>query len=285
MIRRTTYPRTHVTTKRQFLYTPIEFRIKHPFPYPSDNLHEFERWFFDNTQPDEVTGRTYLPIFWTGYWVSNNYGTKEKGRNNLQRFIDSLDRDKKYFTICQYDDGPMVDFKNLDIIVFGMSGGRIDYPIPLLCQSHGYKFDCKRDIFASFVGGDTHPIRKQLIKQFTGKKDCYVSLKKITLKEYCNIMARSMFALCPRGYGKSSFRIAEAIQYGAIPVYVSDEFVIPYNEHFPGLLALPEANLYDSIKEYSYDEDINILNQQVLDAKRNYSYEGCKLKILTEVNK
>lgn len=285
MIRKTTYPRTVVTAKHKFLYTPIEFRIKHPFPYPSDNLHEFERWFYDNTQPEEVTGRTYLPIFWTAYWINNGYATKERGRNHLQRFIDSLPRDKKYFTICQYDDGPIVDFKDLDIIVFGMSGGRIDYPIPLLCQPHSYKFDCKRDIFASFVGGDTHPIRKELVKQFAGNKDCIVSLKKMPLKEYCNIMARSVFALCPRGYGKSSFRIVEAIHYGAIPVYVSDEHVLPFNESFPGLLALPEANIYDSIKEYSCDDDLNILNQQVQDAKKKYTYEGCKQKILQEVIK
>jgi len=35
----------------------------------------------------------------------------------------------------------------------------------------------------------------------------------------------SKFALCPRGYGKTSFRIQEALQYGAIPVYISDEYL------------------------------------------------------------
>lgn len=286
MIRKTTYPRTYMNSKpKAFLYTPIEFRIKHPFPYPSDNLHEFERWFFDNTQPDEVTGRTYLPIFWTAYWVNNGYATKERGRNHLQRFIDSLPRDKKYFTICQYDDGPIVDFKDLDITVFGMSGGRIDYPIPLLCQPHGYKFDCKRDIFASFVGGDTHPIRKELVKQFDGKKDCFVSLKKLPLKEYCNIMARSVFALCPRGYGKSSFRIVEAIQYGAIPVYVSDEFVLPYNNEFPGLIAKIDSSVCDLVYDHGCSTHAARLKQDIEKVKQQYTYEGCKKSILEEINK
>lgn len=286
MNRKTIYPRTHLTPKaKAFLYTPIEFRVKQAHPYPEDNSHEFERWFYDNTAPDEITGRTYLPIFWTGYWCNNGYGTKEKSRNNLQRFIDSLPRNKKYFTICQYDDGPMIDFKNLDIVVFGMSGGRIDYPIPLLCQPHGYKFDCKRDIFASFVGGDTHPIRKEMVKQFTGHNDCHVSFKKLPLKDYCYLMARSVFALCPRGYGKSSFRIAEAIQYGAIPVYISNEFVLPYKEHFPGILAMSEPDLYDQLKENSCAHSFIALNQQILDAKKNYTYEGCKERILAEVNK
>lgn len=283
MIRRTSYPRTVYTSNakaKAHLYTPIEFRVKQAHSYPEDNTHEFERWFYDNTQPDEITGRTYLPIFWTAYWCNNGYGVKEKSRNNVQRFVDGLPRDKKYFTICQYDDGPMVDFKDLDIVVFGMSGGRIDYPIPLLCQPHGYKFDCKRDIFASFVGGDTHPIRKQLVEQFAGKKDCYVMIKKLPLKEYCNILARSVFALCPRGYGRSSFRIMESIQQGAIPVYVSDSYVLPYNEPFTGLLAETNFNIYDSLKRTSFD----VLLDKVQKARNNYTYEGCKQKILAHVN-
>lgn len=286
IMRKTTYPRTHVTHKpKTILATPLEFRIKHPFPYPSDNLHEFERWFFDNTQPDEINGRTYLPIFWTGYWVSNNYGAKERGRNHMQRFIDTLPRDKKYFTICQYDDGPMVDFKDLDIIVFGMSGGRIDYPIPLLCQPHGFRFDCKRDIFASFIGGDTHPIRKELVKQFAGVKDCVVNFKKVPLKEYCHVLARSVFALCPRGYGKSSFRIAEAIQYGAIPVYVSDEFVLPYNDEFPGLIVNGNTNVLDLLYGHGCSDYTNKFRHQMEQTKIHYTYEGCKKRILEEVNR
>lgn len=285
-MRRTTYPRTHFTAKQKaFLYTPIEFRVKQAHCYPEDNKHEFERWFYDNTQPEEITGRRYLPIFWTAYWCNNGYGEKEKSRNNLQRFIDSLPRDKKYFTICQYDDGPMVDFKDIDIVVFGMSGGRIDYPIPLLCQPHGYRFDCKRDIFASFIGGDTHPIRRELVKQFTGHKDCMVMIKKLPLKEYCNIMARSVFALCPRGYGKSSFRIAEAIQYGAIPVYISDEFVIPYNIPFCGAADTFENNIYDFLMRRSATNAILSYQSDLEKHKHLYTYEGCKQKILAEVNK
>jgi hypothetical protein len=286
MIRRT-YPRMHVRSKdKSFYYTPIEFRVKQLFSYPEDNKHEFERWFYDNTQPNEVTGRTYLPIFWTAYWTNNGYGQKEKSRNVLQHFIDSLPRDKKYFTICQYDDGPIVDFKDLDITVFGMSGGRIDYPIPLLCQPHGYKFDCKRDIFASFVGGDTHPIRRELIKQFIGKPDCHVSLKKLPLKEYCNLMARSVFALCPRGYGKSSFRIMEAVHYGAIPVYVSDDFVTPYNSPFNafGIQVGNDYNLYDLLKDVRKD-CIPLLQKGIEEVRPLFTYEGCKRMIIAEVNK
>lgn len=264
---------------------PQEFQPRQISRYPEDNSYEFERWLKDTTTAQELVGkpRTYLPILWTGYWCNNGYGTKNKAKRTLQRFIDSLPRSKRFFSVVQYDDGPMVDFKDLDIKIFGMSGGRIDYPIPLLCQPHKYEFPgIKKDIFCSFVGGDTHPIRRELVKEFEGKPDCYVTMKKHSLEDYCKILARSVFALCPRGYGASSFRIQEALHYGAIPVYVSDKFILPYNELFAGVEVvterIPEAHFLLKMLDpaiYSW--------LFIDDNKFKYTYEGCKQKILENI--
>ena len=259
---------------------PPEFQPKQLHHYPTDNHHEFERWFKDNTTPVEIAGkdRTYLPILWTGYWCNNGYGVKDKVRNRLQLYVDSLPRNKKYFTICQYDDGCMINFKDLDIKIFGMSGGRIDYPIPLLCLPHKFEFpEVKKDIFCSFVGAETHPIRKEMIKQLAGKEGYYITTKKMPLADYCKILARSVFALAPRGYGRSSFRVAEAIHYGAVPIYVSDEFIWPYNEEFPGI-SCQVTDLPCCIPH-----DFTLLQQQVSEQKVFYTYEGCKQKILENI--
>lgn len=264
---------------------PLELQPKQHAHYPEDNHHEFERWFRDNTPAFELAGkpRTYLPILWTGYWCNNGYGVKERPRNVLQRFVDQLPRNKKYFTICQYDDGCMVDFKDLDIKIFGMSGGRIDYPLPLLCQPHKFEFpDAKKDIFCSFVGGDTHPIRKELVRLLAGKEDYYVTFKKHSMKDYCEILARSVFALCPRGYGKSSFRIMEAIHYGAIPVYVSDEFIKPYNLDFLiNIMPVGDSliGLAESLKNF-YNP---YLIKQIEELKPLFTYTGCKQKIMENI--
>lgn len=264
---------------------PLELQPKQHHKYPEDNLVEFERWFKENTTAQELAGkpRTYLPVFWTGYWCNNGYGKKDRARNALQRFVDSLPRSKSYFSICQYDDGPMVDFKDLDIKIFGMSGGRIDYPIPLLCMPHKFQFpDIKKDIFCSFVGSDTHPIRRELVKEFEGKPDCYVTLKKIKLEDYCRILARSVFALCPRGYGKSSFRICEGIQYSCVPVYISDSFVSPYNAgHVLQVDPVSDSlkGLYDSLKEMHNPYLIDGIEK----IKHLFTYAGCKQKILENI--
>lgn len=115
---------------------PADFRPTIRVEYPPDNRQIFEEWFFHNVH--EIPGdRVYLPVFWCSFQVNNDYG---KGRKmaELQAFVDGLDRSKKYFTITQYDDGPLVDFKDLDIQVFGSGGGRIDVPIPLVCMPHPF---------------------------------------------------------------------------------------------------------------------------------------------------
>ena len=262
---------------------PLQFQPRQATPYPQDNTHEFERWLKDNTPAHELAGkpRTYLPILWTAYWCNNGYGVKEKAKTILQRFVDQIPRTKKYFTICQYDDGCLVDFKDLDIKIFGMSGGRIDYPIPLLCMPHKFEFPgIEKDIFCSFVGGDTHPIRKEIVKELSGKEGYYVTMKKHTMQEYCKILARSVFALCPRGYGKSSFRIAEAIQYGAIPVYISDHFIYPYNELFAGVDI--ESNRISEVHSILKSLSPDIYSGLFID-KHLYSYPGCKQKILENI--
>lgn len=43
-------------------------------------------------------------------------------------------------------------------------------------------------------------------------------------------MSKTTFALCPRGVGSTSFRLAEAMEYGCIPVYISDTFSLPFDK-------------------------------------------------------
>ena len=48
-------------------------------------------------------------------------------------------------------------------------------------------------------------------------------------EEWQTVLARSKFSLTPRGFGRTSFALAEAIQLGTIPVYIwSDVEWLPY---------------------------------------------------------
>lgn len=213
------------------IYVPDKFRPKHPFPYPADNHTEFERWYYEN-HPLGTEDREYLPIFWTAYYCKHKFGQHKPAMVDLQKFLDSLDRSKRYYTIVQYDNGIQNDLKDLDIMVFSMSGGRTDYPLPLISEKHGYDhMPVKRRYLYNFIGNLTHPIREDLVK-LTYNPGALIRTTKHTIQAFCSVLMQSTFTLCPRGFGPTSFRIQESLQYGSIPVYTSDEFVIPHNIPF-----------------------------------------------------
>lgn len=206
---------------------PEIFQIPDRFLYPADNTPDFEYWFMHNLTDAEILlgDRIYLPILFTSYFKANGYGKNQVAIDHLQGFVDTLPGDVKYFCIVQFDDGVLIDWKGKDMKVFGMSGkpeGCI--PIPLVCQPHKFKFtDYPIDILCSFVGRATDPIRKKILEWGPNKAGCYIKTEHHSLEKYCEILARSRFVLCPRGYGASSFRIAESLQYGAEPIVLINE--------------------------------------------------------------
>lgn len=254
--------------------------------YPKNNKIIFEEWFEQRFKEiDNLSIYEYLPVFWTSYFVNNNYANDLLKVKELQDYIDGLDRSKKYFTVLQYDDGCIVDFKDLDIIIFGASGKDATDDIPLLCQPHPFLFDNERDIFASFVGSKTHPIREELFA-IKNKVDYFISDTRIPINEYCKVLSRSIFGLAPRGYGINSFRIAEAVQYGAIPVYISDEFNNPSWMNFEdfGIIIRDEGGIENILNKISKDEIIK-KREKLKDVYENYyTYESNYNLILNKIN-
>lgn len=214
--------------------------------YPKNNNLIFEEWFFQNYNGCD-TDRELVPVHFTSFLVNNNYGNDAAAMAALQGLINSLDRDKKYFCICQYDDGVCIDWEGKDVLEFNMSKN-VGVPIPLLCQPHPYVFSGEKKYLLNFIGSRTHPIRDSA-QQYQGKEGCYISYDQHPIEKYCEIMYQSMFTLCYRGYGANSFRLAEAIQYGSIPVYVSDEFIIPWRLDFSEFGLLVEAKDSNRIVE------------------------------------
>lgn len=259
----------YVRKETNAMHVPKIFQPEHPIKYPKDNDIDFENWFRMNYQQKE--GRIYLPIMWTAYYCKNKYGKDQSAINSLQAWLNRLDRSKKYFTIVQYDDGILNDLSGLDIKVFSMSG-KGDYYLPLLCQDHEYSEKHERDIFCSFIGRNTHPIRSEILK--IKRPHWFISPALLPLPGFCAILSRSIFTLCPRGYGPTSFRIKESIQYGSIPVYISDNFIEPYGIPFEkyGVLVKPEDiwNLPAILEQV----DINERQLAIRDHQHLFTYEG-----------
>jgi len=266
------------------IQVPEQFRPHIRVDYPPNNHLIFEEWFFKVFGNSEQLEREYLPIFWTSYYVNHNYGQDRRKIAELQSFIDSLDTSKKYFTIVQYDDGILNDMSKIDCKVFGSGGGHWDYPLPLICQPHPYSFTTQRDIFCNFMGALTHPVRKQLLPHI--KKAGYlVNTFSIPIQDYCMNLSRSVFTLAPRGYGVTSFRLMEAVQFGSIPVYISDKPMFPHREHFDyGVFIEPEqVKNIDKILHDITPEEIAYKQKRLKEVWEMFTYEGCKNRILSAI--
>lgn len=247
---------------------------------PPDNKIIFEEYFsqkFLSEKPE--TNREYLEVCWTNYYVSKNYCNDDM--SELQEFLDALDTSKKYFTICQWDDGIRHKVDHIDLFTFG-SGGHGDVAYPLNCVPHEYEATRNRDVLASFMGAikGRHQVREKMYESMSDKDGVYIG-QSLGKDDFINLLSRSIFALCPRGYGKTSFRICEALQLGVIPVYIYDEPWIPFADRLEfesyGILCHVDDidDLYDKLKSVSL-EKINQLIQKGQEVyEQYYHYNGC----------
>jgi hypothetical protein len=223
-----------------------EFLIKRDDPnYPPHHAGDhLEEYFLKFWESEGNNKRKLIPVHWTAVY---NFRSKEGFgpgtpnkilRDQLKSYLKSLDPKEKYFVVCTHDDAPAEDLPP-DTIVFGAGGNsnRIDVPIPLTCGPHENIGDFLRTIPLSFVGSLTHPLRHIVGRELQGKPGVFLSasewspqvpVEKVDL--FKQITQRSIFSLCPRGYGSTSYRLYEAIQLGAIPVYVSDRHLLPWSD-------------------------------------------------------
>ena len=106
------------------------------------------------------------------------------------------------------------------------------------------------------------------------------SIDKPSFDVYTYVMENSLFVLAIRGYGLSSYRLYEAMSYGAIPVILSDPLVLPFSEKIKWnevALKIPESSLRDpdSLVQYlkSIAKDSNrtkIMRDNALAAFRKF---------------
>lgn len=83
--------------------------------------------------------------------------------------------------------------------------------------------------FACFFGTLNHSTRVNLINSIRNKEGYKIG-GGLNNKEYRKELSRSLFGLCPRGVGLSSYRFFECIHTNTIPVLLGDQVVLPYED-------------------------------------------------------
>lgn len=269
------------------------FRPQINTTYPPYNFQLFEEYFFKiYTENNIDSERIYVPIFWTSLYVNRNYGQGDL--SDVQSYLDNLDRDKKYFTIVQYDDNILNDLRDLDILIFAMGGyGKYRdrcYAIPLNCLPPSNLQKNNKDIFASFIGSPTHQIRNKM-NDILSSNSKYVISSSLGYNQFRDVMSRSLFSLCPRGYGQTSFRICESLQNESIPVYIYDDPLLPFDTEFDfndiGIkVHIDEISRLDEILSSKSNSDIQkyVENGRII-YQKYFDYDGCFQSIIEILKK
>jgi hypothetical protein len=225
----------------------------------------------------------YIAIPWTQ--ILNSNWLEFPNRKSMQCYIDQIAKlniqQKNNFTICQHDDYMrLIDvFKHLNInTVFSplhdknniITKGIDIIPIAFTCS---FDFDNtkNKDIDISFVGTYTsHSIRHRMLNRINGDniiyRDSYhidsnsFSIENYRQKEeneYQDILERSRFSLCPRGSSPSSVRFWESLAAGAIPILISDNWVLPDWDWDNTIIVISEDN-FDNL---SYGDIVNMIDK------------------------
>lgn len=269
------------------------FDIKTNHENPPRNYIIFEEYFGNYIkQANLKLSREYLPIYWTNYYISKNYAQNDM--SDIQNYLDSLDKSKKYFTVVQWDDGIVNNIDGLDLLIFA-SGGIGDYAIPLNSnfiseQPHIPIEQLK--LFYSFVGSinGRHKVREIMANTIIDNSG-FITDARYDYDSYLHIMSHSLFSLCPRGYGKTSFRIYESLMCGSIPVYIYDDPWIPYNdtlnfEDYGVLCHVSEIDsLLNKLKSFSKNQLENKRNCGKKIFQEYYTHSSIKnniIKFLTQ---
>ena len=237
----------------QTLPTPESLR-RPSYRYPPHDISEgIELNFFRFAQIESIVSRAvYLPIFWT-----NNYHHQRAGSSSsdlaavpeVESFLKTLNPDVQYFTVSQGAEGVYEELPD-NVFVFS-AGGVGDCAIPLVCSPHP-PLSNPKTVLASFMGefapcgpvvSDKPPrrsssdpkgagtrVRGKMIEVFKNLPDCVIAPWKEDMSLYRELMSKTKFGLCPRGYGKTSFRFYEMLTMGVVPVYIYDDPWIPYRD-------------------------------------------------------
>jgi hypothetical protein len=282
------------------------------YPPWADELLEpyFYDWIGSKMDQLKKNNWVYLDVFWTNLYVNADQFGNTYDSVGLQSWLDRLPPGN-YFTIVQHDDGIRERLPS-GTVVFALGGARGRgfklEPVPLIYRDHSLRLENYfsnneargRDIFCSFVGSITHAVRHRMVSIFNNYPDVKLHVTNWSNQVstdnqamFLDLTQRSVFALCPRGYGATSFRFYEAFKLGAIPVYIWEEHEwLPFRnkiDYSKLCISVPSSelpNLYERLKKVT-PHQIWMMKYYYQTVKRYFTMEGTSetiVQMLTDVS-
>jgi hypothetical protein len=220
----------------------------------------------------------YIPIFFpfVDSWVNSGHRYPV---GFVAAFLAALRPDVAYVTVSQNDQGIAIDMTTIPNILVLSAGGYGHVPVPLIKGIEPVRNQIPvrdRTMAVSFVGSLTNApngLRYKMVQEMKdefAEHECFAG----SLHAWRDTMADSRVSLCPRGFGRTSYHLYEAVHMGLLPVYIYSD--IPW---------LPYGKLYDtfglhtSINDFPAmlkklrnitDEEVNSLAAKMLALKETH---------------
>lgn len=177
----------------------------------------------------------YLPIYWSRWHNSHGFCV-ESGFEALNRELSRvIIDDARTFTTCQYDDGPIVNLgKTIQCLAVRKKNLGID--LPLIFTPHKLPPQKpEKKYLASFQGEvRNHPLRCEMLDRLQDRLDCMINGRTTpVIQKFRDGIFEAHIALSPRGYGGTSFRFYEAMQFSVVPYFIGDLDARPFRKFIP----------------------------------------------------
>jgi len=286
------------------------FYCKNKDTYPpfKNGLYLEEYFLRKITNETPILKRKYIPALWTNFQIEGWFESKKQEMQILlNKWLQENPSENGYFTIVQYDDGPLLKLPE-NTIVYGACSGNI--PIPLVYQDINNtltnipkKIFSEKQILCSFVGNITsnhvQPNVREIMKNKLSSNSQFIfydsggwtpSVGIDLQKKFVNLTRESKFALAPRGYGRGSFRFFECFQLGTIPIYLWNDIewlpfknIIDYNRLCISL-HISQINSLEQKLESITENDYNKMFEYYNEIKHLFELEGMTNQIIKEIN-
>lgn len=226
-----------------------------------------------------------------------------------QSILDVLRPTVLYVALSQDDQG-LFQLSTLAPNILSISGGGYgNIPIPLIkgtidaqpiddhiatthtiARDNGHNSTSSWNHFIGFYGNVRPALaRSRLLQSFAEvmKQNLKYSNQKVLYhymgKEWISKISSTMFNLAPRGFGRSSFRLAEIIQIGRIPVYLYDD--VPWLPYEGTDISLNKFGYVAGPKDYQHivktlevhSKNATEMTKRFLlvqEIRKHYTYEG-----------
>ena len=235
----------------------------------------------------------YIPLFipWTDIWVKRQ-GKRRKNRIKtgfrypkqlVSDIKDLLRDDVLYITVNQNADGfvgrctEFLDLQSKHHVTVLSAGGYGHVPIPLLKQPETpqtKKPVNERKHLVSYVGSNKNAPKNMRKKMIAQDNHYYYRGQ-----NWRDVMTESKFSLCPRGFGRTSYHVMEALQMGLIPIQVyQDQPWLPYGDIMQNIsYSVTNEDLPGLIEQLSKmpDSEIAEIEDRIENMREDYfSFEG-----------